>query len=143
MVDKIDNVLGKLDLLIETQEFYEAVLNAMPYGMFTVNKKFVITHVNVPLCEYLGYSREELLGQPLTFIMPKEDRKMHQANEKKFSRNPQPRQGNHGLNPRVLKKNKQISQVDVSFTPFTLNGNGNVLVIIRDIKDIQQSLGIA
>jgi PAS domain S-box-containing protein len=142
MVNRIDGVLDKLDSLIETQEFYEAILNAVPYGMFTVDKRFIIDHVNDPLCNYLGYTREELIGQPLTFLMPPELRKQHQAYEKQFKKNPVARSGNHGSNPVIMTKAGKRRNIEVSFTPFTLHGKGKVLVVIRDIEDIKQSLGI-
>lgn len=142
MVNRIDSVLDKLDSLIETQEFYEAILNAVPYGMFTVDKRFIIDHVNEPLCNYLGYQREELIGQPLSFLLPPEDRKRHQAFEKQFKKNPAARTGNHGAKPIIMTKGGKRKNVEVSFTPFTLAGKGKVLVVVRDIEDIKASLGI-
>lgn len=141
MVKRIDSVLDKLDGLLVVQELYEAILNNVPFGMVLVNKDFIIERVNESICQYTGYSRDDLHGQPITILMPKDQRAAHYKFEKAFKKNPTTRHGNKGLKPVVAFKNGERRPVEISLSPFVFKGEGKVLVCIRDIQDIKESLG--
>ncbi|SDJ63559.1 PAS domain S-box-containing protein [Halovenus aranensis] len=49
-------------------ERYETIVETIPMGVLTVDDDWTIQNINAPGAEILGYSVDELLGQPLTTL---------------------------------------------------------------------------
>ncbi len=57
----------------EAREYAENITNSMTDALFVLNSETLIESVNPAACKLLGYSEEELLGQPAAKIMPEEE----------------------------------------------------------------------
>jgi PAS domain S-box-containing protein len=56
----------------ETEQFYRSVLESAPDGMMVVSADGSIELVNSRIAELFGYTRAELLGQPVEMLVPDE-----------------------------------------------------------------------
>src|SRR5439155_15606998 len=67
-----------------------AILESQTTGILAVDEKGRITLVNSAVERHLGYSREELLDQPVELLVPAELRPEHEISRDTFMRNPVP-----------------------------------------------------
>ena len=51
-------------------EFFESILNTLTTGIFVCDEKFIVRFINAAYASYLGISREEILGRPITDFIP-------------------------------------------------------------------------
>jgi two-component system nitrogen regulation sensor histidine kinase NtrY len=65
-----DGLTAASDLIDRRRRFTEAVLAGVSAGVIGINAKGLITIINPSTEALLGTSREELLGQPITAILP-------------------------------------------------------------------------
>src|ERR1700733_5473116 len=64
------------------------VIEASPSGMIMVDDQGKITLVNSQVEKLFGYTREELLGQPIEMLVPESARAKHPGYRESFSREP-------------------------------------------------------
>ncbi|MBV7332355.1 PAS domain S-box protein [Chloroflexi bacterium TSY] len=62
--------------LVREEERYRQLVERMNDGLSTVNEEGVITFVNEPFCEMLGYTANELIGMPLLHLFDAENRQI-------------------------------------------------------------------
>ncbi|MFC0272989.1 ATP-binding protein [Metabacillus herbersteinensis] len=60
-------------MLEEKERYLHDVIEGIPYGIITINKDAIITYVNQQLEKMVGYSREEMIGIPLSELPIKND----------------------------------------------------------------------
>ena len=63
----------------ESEEHYRAVAEAATDAIITIDSDSTILIVNPAAERIFGYSSEEMIGQPLTMLMPKYLRHLHKA----------------------------------------------------------------
>ncbi|MEI8132496.1 MAG: diguanylate cyclase, partial [Leptolinea sp.] len=62
------------EALTQTRENYEAFFNTIDELLFVLDEQGNIIHCNKPVIDRLGYSMEELIGQPVLMVHPVERR---------------------------------------------------------------------
>jgi len=65
--------------LRESEEYYRAVAEAATDAIITIDSDSTILIVNPATERIFGYSSEEMIGQPLTMLMPEYLRHLHKA----------------------------------------------------------------
>jgi PAS domain S-box-containing protein len=65
--------------LRESEEHYRAVAKAATDAIITIDSDSTILIVNPAAQRIFGYSTEEIIGQPLTMLMPEYLRHLHKA----------------------------------------------------------------
>ena len=63
----------------EAQDQLARVIDSSPYGKIVVDKSGIIRLVNDRLFDLFGYSKEQLLGQPIELLLPERYRSGHQG----------------------------------------------------------------
>lgn len=134
--NRVDRVTDMIEELIDREEQYDAFLAASPWGILVVDITFHIVYANKRLLDMTGYSFRELIGQHLHMIMPKEDRKMHVKHEKEYIKQPHHRTGNHGLRPRVLRKDGTVFDVEISISPTVVRGRKMFFASVRELDTL-------
>ncbi len=114
LIDKVDAIV---DRLTTDESRLLKFLNASPWGIVVTNNKFIIQFVSKALEEMSGWKEHELIGHPIGILIPAESRRIHLDHEKRYAANPYTREGNHPLEPRLLKKDGEEVEVEISLGP--------------------------
>ncbi len=70
--DISDRVIAERQV-IETRDFYELTLNAMPTMVMYANRDRVLTYVNQAVEEFASRPRAQIIGQPLSALYPADE----------------------------------------------------------------------
>ena len=114
--------------LAQSEERYRALVERAGDGIFVHDMTGIITEVNPEACKSLGYSRDELIGRPLTDIDPQLDP------DRVRTLLLQRQNGTPAVHESALRRRDGSTfPVEVRSVHFTWNGAPHVLGTVRDI----------
>ena len=90
------------------------VLDAAPIGIIAVDNSGCILLINRSAQGLFGYTEKELVGQPLTLLIPEESRQIHSQKLADYMRDPHVRPMGTGLNLSARRKNGSIFPAEIS-----------------------------
>ena len=117
------------------EEWVRRLLEAAPDAMVIVNSKGEIVLINAQAEQLFGYSREELLGQPVELLVPERLRSQHREHRVRYFEAPRLRGMGAGLTLYGLRKDGTELPVEISLGPCEIEGEILVLSAIRDITE--------
>jgi PAS domain S-box-containing protein len=123
------------ELSVRAQERYSQLLDTAPDAMVVVGDDRRITLVNVQTERLFGYPRAELIGQPLTLLIPERFRHAHAGHEARFFSKPSSRTMGSGLELYGRRKDGTEVPIEVSLSPLRDEDGLTVSASIRDISD--------
>jgi PAS domain S-box-containing protein len=119
----------------QTEQTFQELLESAPDGMVIVNDKGRIVLVNAQLERLFGFTRDELLGEPVETLVPLEHRARHPANVARFLSTPDFRPMGSGLKLHGRRKDGTVFPVEVSLSPVrTVQG----LLVSCAVRDVTQ-----
>jgi len=131
----------KSETLPQSKEIYNALLTSSWDAMLGMNREGSILFWNKGAEQIFGYSADEILGQPVTRLMPEKHRESHAKVLNVFLR------GNYGATGTIefdaLRKDGSTFPVELSLSIWQQNGKFVGLAIGRDIgerKQMEQAL---
>jgi two-component system sensor kinase FixL len=65
--------------LKESEERYNAIINAAVHGIITINTRGVMEMINPSAARLFGYSAEEMMGKNVSMLMPEPDSSLHDS----------------------------------------------------------------
>jgi PAS domain S-box-containing protein len=83
----------------------------------------------------LGYSPEELVGQPVEVLLPERFRARHVEHRAAYAQDPRPRGMGTALTLFALRKDGAEVPVEISLSPFGGAGEPLVIAALRDVSD--------
>ncbi len=122
-------------LLFRTEEWFSQLLDTAPDAMVVVGQDGRILLVNLQTEKVFGYARTELLGQPLTLLIPERFRAGHPGHEARFFANPGPRSMGSGLELFGRRKDGSELPIEVSLSPLRTERGVTVSASIRDTSE--------
>ena len=115
------------------------VLEAAPIGIIAVDATGRIVMVNRNAQQLFGYTETELVGQPLTTLIPEESREIHLRQCAEYTRNPHIRPMGSGLNLSARRKDGSIYPAEISLG-FTKTEHGPLSVaFVIDVTQQRES----
>ena len=112
---------------------YQAFLEAAPDAIVVVDREGVIVGLNALTEAMFGYSRAELLDQPVELLVPERFHAGHQIDRSTYSKAPRTRP--MGLDRELWGRRKSGEEfvVQISLSPISSGGETLVTSIIRDV----------
>lgn len=93
------------------------LFDIFPDAVLFVSKKGLITKVNNAAEIFFGYDRSEMLGQPLTILIPEALRAAHDSHLARYFDDPQTRDMGLDLNIVAQKKDGTTCPVTIKLAP--------------------------
>lgn len=116
-----------------SEEHFRIVVEASPSGILMVDKEGLITMVNTQTEQLFGYSRGELVGQPLELLIPARYRHTHPDHRGAFFNHPSSRAMGAGRDLYGRRKDGSEVPVEIGLRPIETAEGFQVLASIIDI----------
>jgi PAS domain S-box-containing protein len=111
---------------------FKALLESAPDGIVVVDSGGRIVIANTQSERIFGYSRGELMGQPIELLVPERSRARHLPVREGYSRDPRTRPMGEGRELSGRRKDGSEVPVEISLSPLTQGKDTLVISIIRD-----------
>ncbi len=121
--------------LRESEEYYRAVAEAATDAIITIDSDSTILIVNPATERIFGYTIEELVGQPLTLLMPEYLRHLHKAGITRYLETGRKHIHWSAVQLPGLHKTGNEIPLEISFAEFTKDGRRFFTGIARDISE--------
>jgi PAS domain S-box-containing protein len=119
----------------ESEIAFRGLLEAAPDAMLVVNRGGRITLVNTQAEQLFGYSREQLLGEPIEMLVPPSVRAGHAGHRNQYFGEPQRRPMGSGLELAARRRDGTEFPVEISLSPVQTPGSTLVIAAVRDITE--------
>src|SRR5690349_11219310 len=119
----------------ETVDRYQLLLDTAPDAMVITNARGHIDFVNLQTEKLFGYSRSELIGQPIEVLIPDRFRASHIGHRSKFVNSPTVRPMGTGIQLYGRRKDGSEIAIEVSLSPLATPEGTVVSAAIRDITE--------
>jgi PAS domain S-box-containing protein len=117
-----------------TEQRFRQVFESVPYGMIMVNQAGLVQLVNAQAEQLFGYTRDELLGQPIELLVPEASRPRHVTDRLLFQASSRTRSMGAGRDLRARRKDGAEVPVEIALVPLYLHDVPGVLATIVDIS---------
>ena len=118
-----------------SEEKHRVIVEAASDVVISMDESGSILLANPATARIFGYDPVELIGKPLTVLMPEFMRKLHEAGFRRYLATGERHLNWQGAELTALRKNGQEFPVEVSFGEITSNGHKVFIGFIRDISE--------
>ena len=121
--------------LKRSEEKHRVIVEAASDAVVSMDESGSILLANPATARIFGYDPVELIGKPLTVLMPEFMRKLHGAGFRRYLATGERHLNWQGTEVTALRKNGQEFPVEVSFGEMISNGHKVFTGFIRDISE--------
>ncbi len=122
-----------------SEENYRLVVETAPDAVISIDERGAILFANPATVRIFGYDPTELIGKPLTVLMPEFLRKLHEKGFSRYLATGQRHINWQGTELTALRKNGQEFPVEISFGELSRDGHKVFTGFIRDIGERKQA----
>src|SRR5271165_100298 len=122
-----------------SEENYRLVVETAPDAVISIDESGVILFANPATVRIFGYDPTELIGMPLTVLMPEFLRKLHEKGFGRYLATGQRHINWQGTELTALRKNGQEFPVEISFGEVSRDGHKVFTGFVRDISERKQA----
>ncbi|MCZ4319071.1 PAS domain-containing sensor histidine kinase [Aequorivita viscosa] len=112
---------------------FKILSESISEGIVIVNETQEIVTSNEAADRMFGYEAEELLGENLNILIPREYHSSHHEQVDQFMVKRDPRQMGHGRDLYGRRKDGSTFPVEAGLNPFEINGSRYVMALVTDI----------
>ena len=117
----------------DNSAIFNLLFEGISEGIIVVDQHHKVVEVNSAAEIMFGYQKDELLGQHLELLIPKEYRHTHHKHVERFVKKSEKRQMGHGRDLYGRRKNGDIFPVEAGLNPFVFQGEKYIMSLISDI----------
>lgn len=121
--------------LRKSEERFKAILEAAPDACVIVNDMGVIQMVNKQTEIQFGFTREELIGQPVELLIPQGMKHKHSHHRQSYMKEPHVRGMGVGMELFAQRKDSLLFPVEISLSPLQTADATWVMASVRNISD--------
>ncbi|WP_235609374.1 PAS domain-containing protein, partial [Frankia casuarinae] len=114
---------------------FRGLLEAAPDAIIGVRPDGQIVLVNAQAERLFGYTRDELVGQPVEILIPVGVRAVHPDHRNRYFAAPRPRPMGAGLQLAARRRNGSEFPVEISLSPLETEEGILVSAAVRDVTD--------
>jgi PAS domain S-box-containing protein len=115
------------------ERMFQKIVEAAPCGIVMIDGQGRIAMVNPQAESMFGYSRAELIGNPLEILLPERLRGLHGSHRQAFASSPAIRQMGVGRDLTARRKDGSEFPVEIGLNPVAGDQDGLVLAAVTDI----------
>jgi protein-histidine pros-kinase len=119
----------------ETRFAFSSLLDALPDAIVIADTDGNIVDANVQAVGMFGYSRAELLGEPVEMLVPEDVRERHVGERVKYVQRPRVRPMGAGARLFARHKDGHKFEVEINIAPYQSPGGLLVVGAIRVVAD--------
>ncbi len=123
--------------LREAEQQFRGLMESAPDAMVIVDEGGAIALVNVRVEELFGYTRDELIGQPIEVLLPRGLRSRHVEQRWEFIAEARARPTGAGMDIVARRSDGSEFPVEITLSPMQTEGG---MLISTSIRDISQQL---
>jgi PAS domain S-box-containing protein len=127
--------LSDLETLRESEERYRVITQAASEGIVTIDEDGVIVFANSASERIFGYPARDLVGQPLTRLMPPALADRHRAGFARYLGTGEKGMSWEGVQVPAIHSSGRELTVEISFGEFGASGRRLFTGVIRDVTD--------
>lgn len=116
-----------------------AILNAVPEAVVTIDPHGIVTSYSPPSMEILGYTQSEVMGNNVNMLMPEPHRHQHDDYISAYLSTGQARIIGIGRNLEARHKSGKAVPIHLKVTEVTINGERQFLGVIRDLTEEKEN----
>ena len=118
-----------------SEAHFRSLFEASPDAVIVVDRTGSINFASNRIEAMFGHRPAELVGQPLSILMPERYRNLHEVHLGHFMSDPRPRMMGAGLALQALRKDGSEFPTEISLSPGRTPDGLVVIAAIRDITD--------
>jgi PAS domain S-box-containing protein len=122
-----------------SDEKYRVLVETANDAIVTIDESGFILFANPATTKIFGYDSTELIGKPVTMLMPKFMRKMHEGQSGRATASGERQRNWRGIEVIGLNKNGQEFPVEISLGELNQSGQRTFTGFIRDISERKQA----
>jgi PAS domain S-box-containing protein len=122
-----------------SEQNYRLVVETAPDAVISIDESGAILFANPATARIFGYDPTELIGKPLTILMPEFLRKLHENGFSRYLATGERHINWQGTELTGLRNNGQEFPVDISFGELSRDGHKVFTGFIRDISERKQA----
>src|SRR5262245_50645660 len=134
-MDEADEVEALRRALRRSEATSQALLEAASEGIVLINSNGRITLVNTAAERMFGYTRDEILGQPLEILLPERLRAVHVEHRAGYFAGPRVRPMGTGLDLAGRRKDGTEFPVEISLSYVQSSEGLTAMAVITDITE--------
>ena len=127
------------DTRLQAEHQYRMVVEAATDAVITIDENSTIVLVNPAVSKIFGYSAAEILGRPLTVLMPHEAAARHVRAIHDYVRTDDRHINWDAVEATAVRKNGEQFPVEISFAEILSGGQRTFTGFIRDITERKQA----
>ena len=119
----------------DPESYFRDLLEAAPDAIVIVSADGLIQLVNTQLERMFGYTRLELLGEPVEVLIPQRFRARHPGHRQHYFADPKVRPMGAGLSLRAVRRDGSEFPAEISLSPMQSSEGLLVTAAIRDVTE--------
>jgi PAS domain S-box-containing protein len=120
------------------EEMFRLAVEACPNGMMMIDQNGTIVMVNTEIEHLFGYTREELIGQPIEILVPDRLRVRHLGHRRRATPRHEVHRIGTGRELSGMRKDGSEIPIEIGLNPIPAGDRPLVLAVIVDVSQRKQ-----